>query len=488
MILSKGVTVSKFVLMNDDCLTAMKSLPDDSVDSIVTDPPYGLKFMGKKWDHSVPSVEVWKECFRVLKPGGFLLSFGGTRTYHRLVVNVEDAGFEIRDMINWVYGSGFPKSHNISKGIDKSGGAAKAHVVVREELAKEIREKRIFHGVSRNQLAEWFPQYRYVTENWERLDDGFRVPSLDSYNILVEKLGVSEKWRGMVRADDLRTKKLGTKKDRVGDGTVYALGHTGNEYSPTTDESKQWDGWGTALKPAHEPIVMARKPFKGTVANNVLKHGTGGLNIDGCRVETKEDLGREQKDGPLPDKYGFNSNSMGNRFQPGNPQGRFPANLIHDGSDEVEEVFPHTKSGRSNGNANVGDSSNGVITPMRRGKLTSRSDDGSASRFFYCAKTSKKERQMGMEDPGVQFKHGDTLRKIENTKTSGNNHPTVKPIDLMKYLCRLVTQPNGVVLDPFMGSGSTGIAALIEGFKFIGIEMDEDYFKIAETRINHNEK
>ncbi len=388
--------VEKFVLINDDCLIAMKQLPDESVDSIVTDPPYGLKFMGKKWDHDVPSVEIWEECFRVLKPGGYLLSFGGTRTYHRLVVNVEDAGFEIRDMINWVYGSGFPKSHNISMAIDKAAGKK-----------REVIGKR-----------------QYINGSYSR-----------------------------------DTATMGTKNG------IYGSAKGGHVVTaPNTDEAIKWDGWGTALKPAHEPIVLARKPFKGTVANNVLEHGTGGLNIDDCRVETKEDLRRPSRG---EDNGLCNSSTFKIRERKICDQvqhvGRFPANLIHDGSDGVEEIFPHTKSGTLSGNTiKAHDGFEGKS--FKRKETTSqhrKSSEGSASRFFYCAKTSKKERG------------------------EGNNHPTVKPIALMEYLCRLVTQPNGVILDPFMGSGSTGLAALNEKFRFVGIELDCEYYKIAEDRISN---
>jgi site-specific DNA-methyltransferase (adenine-specific) len=279
-------------LMLGDCLEVLRTLPDNSVDSVVTDPPYGLSFMGKKWDYDVPASEVWAECMRVLKPGGHLLAFAGTRTQHRMAVRIEDAGFEIRDMIAWVYGSGFPKSHNL--------------------------------------------------------------------------------------------------KD-------------------------EWQGWGTALKPALEPITVARKPFTGTVAANVLAHGTGAINVDGCRVGTDEKLGRINNQAATWGTYGGGPN----RAALGEVSGRWPANLIHDGGEFL----------------------------------------GEQARFFYCAKASKKDRD------------------------EGNIHPTVKPTDLMRYLCRLVTPPRGVVLDPFMGSGSTGKAAKLEGFQFIGIEREAEYLEIAKARI-----
>jgi site-specific DNA-methyltransferase (adenine-specific) len=331
-------------------------MPDCSVDAVVTDPPYGLSFMGKKWDYDVPGVEVWAECLRVLKPGGHLLAFAGTRTQHRMAVRIEDAGFEIRDMIAWVYGSGFPKSLDVSKAIDKAAGAEREVLGVDE--AKKARFGKAFDGsVSDTQI-----------------------------------------WPSAPRNIDI---------------TI-----------PATPEAKQWEGWGTALKPALEPITVARKPLIGTVAENVLQHGTGAINVDGCRVGT--DGGTKHNDG----EKGTTKNCYGNGLfvEFGKPViglGRWPANFIHDGSEEVTDLL------------------------------------GSAARFFYCAKASKRDRD------------------------EGNHHPTVKPTDLMRYLCRLVTPPDGLVLDPFMGSGSTGKAAALEGFSFIGIEREAEYVAIAQARINH---
>ena len=378
-------------LHHANCLDVLRNMKDESVDSIVTDPPYGLSFMGKKWDYDVPSVEIWEECFRVLKSGGHLISFSSARTYHRLAVNIEDAGFEIRDQIMWVYGSGFPKSHNISKAIDKAAGA----------------DRKII-GVSDN-----------------------------------------------VRPNSNR-----------GNGLAHGeYGRVWNETTPTTHEAQEWEGWGTALKPAHEPMVLARKPFKGTVANNVLTNGTGGLNIDGCRVHHDDpDIQRKKFDNPAG--MFTNPNREGERGAGPAPEGRFPANFIHDGSDEVVSLFPQTKSTKRPPSANA-DTGNGLTHGKMKGLATERgfNDDGSAARFFYCAKANKKERNLGLE--------------------GSNNHPCVKPVALMEYLCRMITPPNGVVLDPFMGSGSTGIATQNEGFSFIGIDMDRDYIDIACQRIKH---
>jgi site-specific DNA-methyltransferase (adenine-specific) len=295
----------EYKLILGDCLDRLKELEEDSIDSIVTDPPYGISFLGNKWDYSVPSVEIWKECLRVLKPGGHLLSFSSARTYHRMAINVEDAGFEIIDQIMWVFGSGFPKSGN--------------------------------------------------------------------------------------------------------------------------------------LKPAHEPILLGRKPSKGTIKNNLDKYGTGRLNIEDCKTSN----------------------------------GRYPANFIHDGSEEVEELFPKTSSSiPSEKNKNGGEfPDNTIKLGLKEIRRTGFSDSGSAARYFYCAKVSKTERG------------------------NGNNHPTLKPTELMRYLCRLITPKNGTVLDPFMGSGSTGLAAILEDFNFIGVELSEEYLEIAKNRImlsqifiNANEK
>ena len=369
-----------------DCLDVLRTFPKASIDSIVTDPPYGLSFMGKRWDYDVPSVEIWAECLRVLKPGGHLLAFAGTRTQHRMAVRIEDAGFEIRDMIAWVYGSGFPKSLDVSKAIDKATGA-------------------------------------------EREVVGSRV------------------------ADDIR-------------GEQHVIEIT----APATPEAQQWAGWGTALKPALEPITMARKPLPGTVAANVLEHGTGALNVDGCRVGTETVSTHSRgSNGAFPKRPGETSAEESGRKQDqragldqSERSGRWPANLIHDGSDEVVGLFPEANSARVGNPNNPHRGINHTATSYGQGdgKTThDYRDTGSAARFFYCAKTSKRERG------------------------EGNNHPTVKPTALMQYLCRLVTPSGGTVLDPFMGSGSTGLAATAENFNFIGIERDPAYLDIARRRL-----
>jgi DNA modification methylase len=389
---------SDLTLHLGDCLEVLRTLPDASVDAVVTDPPYGLAFMGKKWDYDVPSVEVWAECLRVLKPGGHLLAFAGTRTQHRMAVRIEDAGFEIRDMIAWVYGSGFPKSLDVSKAIDKAAGAE-----------REVVGSRKLTGTA-------------------------RIKGQAAYGAT-----------------------SGRSEDAYQDGSE--ISDTLAITAPATPEAQQWAGWGTALKPALEPITLARKPLEGTVAANVLRHGTGGLNVDGCRV------GTERLPSMAAGQAQIGTFERGVMVTP-EREGRWPANLIHDGSDEVVRLFPQTGVSRGGNstqiNAGTGryNWNTGEAKAMPDGVDPGYGDSGSAARFFYCAKTSKRERG------------------------EGNNHPTVKPIALMSYLCRLVTPPKGTVLDPFMGSGSTGIAAKLEGFTFIGVEREPAYYTIAQSRIN----
>lgn len=357
-----------FQIFNSDCLAHLKTMPDNSVDSVVTDPPYGLSFMGKKWDYDVPSVEIWAECLRVLKPGGYLLAFAGTRTQHRMAVRIEDAGFEIRDMIAWVYGSGFPKSHN----------------------------------------GDW---------------------------------------------------------------------------------------GGTALKPALEPITMARKPLIGTVEANWYRFGTGALNIDGCRIGwpggKAPEIGTPEWGVPAK-KLSAVPGQDGETVERTEPHqaGRWPANLIHDGSDEVIALFPHTKTGNLKPEHDIKDSSGwSGGSQAGRVKRAFSANEGSAARFFYSAKASRKDRNEGCDHlEAKQLSHDGRKTPIENayqrnSSVSSNNHPTVKPTDLMRYLCRLVTPAGGTVLDPFMGSGSTGKAAVQEGFDFIGIELSSEYVEIARARI-----
>jgi site-specific DNA-methyltransferase (adenine-specific) len=398
--------------------------------------------MGKKWDYDVPSVEVWAECLRVLKPGGHLLAFAGTRTQHRMAVRIEDAGFEIRDMIAWVYGSGFPKSLDVSKAIDKAAGAEREVTGYRKNLCRTANreDSAAFNGVQEG---------------------------------------------GMFRPDR----------------EVFA------DTAPATEAARQWQGWGTALKPALEPITVARKPLgEKTVAANVLEHGTGAINVDGCRVGKPD--GDESGWSKTGSKAGENRSMSGANYErepKPDASGRWPANLIHDGSEEVVGLFPQSTSGAPADLSGYRKRSSGF---GMCGGSGGKGDSGSAARFFYCAKASKKDRDEGCDhlpehQEGLQLPRG-KCPDCGTWKNSGelkckcggewemtsnpppkarNNHPTVKPTALMRYLCRLVTPPEGIVLDPFMGSGSTGKAAVLEGFQFIGIEREADYLQIATSRI-----
>jgi site-specific DNA-methyltransferase (adenine-specific) len=422
-------------LLQGNNIELLKTLEPNSIDSVVTDPPYGLSFMNKKWDYDVPSVEFWKEVYRVLKPGGHILSFGGTRTYHRMVVAIEDAGFEIRDQIQWIYGSGFPKSLNIGKAIDKMEGNE------REVIKEEVTPYKVNNTKDNNIINEG----TFANNFSKEIDDnGYRIKTI-------------------------------SKGNSVG------------------------EGWGTGLKPANEPIVLARKPIsENTIAENFMKWNTGGINIDESRVnlEKGENTGRNNKEG----ENGWKNSSGGkneNKIREENNEellGRFPANIILECTcDEVingDTGDIHTdpncpcrlmndQSGElktKNGGVGKGNSINNGSKTGMKGKIVSCFDDkGGASRFFYSAKVSKAERNMGLDG----FPLGEPRQ---------NNHPTIKPVQLMYYLCNLITPKGGVILDPYMGSGSTGIAAKLGGFIFIGMEQDVDYFNIAKSRINNYEQ
>ena len=416
-------------VINGNSIEELKKFPDNYFGSVVTDPPYGLSFMGKKWDYDVPSVELWKEVFRVLKEGGHLLAFAGTRTQHRMAVNIEDAGFEIRDMIAWVYGSGFPKSHNIGKAVDK----ITPRLGLFDKFANHFLECMDKKEMKAKDFVSYFPNYKNnesikaQISNWKL---GKNVPSKEDFNILKPLLNLSDEFTELINRAEVEREIIREEKEPIKTGGNVNWDMRSSSSRKLDKGNSEWEGWGTALKPALEPITMARKPFKTSVAENVLKNGVGGINIDECRV--------------------------------GNKQGRFPANFIHDGSDEVKDLFPNT-----------------------------------ASRFFYCAKASKQDRNEGLEDfedKKSQLNSGGIGRKISvkkrlekngnNTPTTKNIHPTVKPTDLMRYLVRLVTPKNEIVLDCFMGSGSTGKACALEGLSFVGIDLDKDYCKIAKARID----
>ena len=483
------------ILKNGDCIEEMQKLIDDGVqvDSVVTDPPYHLTsivdrfgkkgsakpkdkdglynridkgFMGQEWDGGDIAFqqETWELAYKLLKPGGHLLAFSASRNYHRMAVAIEDAGFEIRDQMMWLYGSGFPKSMNVGKALDKKLG-----------------NERIKTGVMKTHSN-----------------------------------------KGMKDSEER---------------TAIGAGAFGQEVSEeVTIGNSEWEGWGTALKPAHEPIVMARKPLsEKSIVDNVLKHRTGAINIDECRVEGNDakypdtnpdfkDIGKQSKEAIGIDKLSFGQTenakrkkvvrkprnesgvwtdgnsgmkAEGTQYADADPKGRFPSNVMHDGSDVVQDIFPDTKAGSYKGDG----SKSGGIWNKSTGKPAGREygDEGSAARYFYCAKTSKAERNQGLDNlPIKQTKGGGGISTAEKAwigtnSASGkygslkapqkNIHPTVKPIKLMKYLCRLITPKGGTVLDPFMGSGSTGMAAKEENFDFVGIEKEEEYFNIASARI-----
>jgi len=385
----------RVVLHAGDCLEVMAELSARSIDSVVCDPPYGLGFMRRAWDHGVPGIRYWKQCLRLLKPGGHLVAFAGTRTYHRLACAIEDAGFEIRDQIAWCYGSGFPKSRDVSKAIDDEAGAS------RPVVSSGAPVKRMIPGADQHK------------EGWEK--------------------------------------------------------NNGREFVPTvteaaTEAAREWQGWGTALKPAWEPVVFARKPFVDTVAANVLKHGTGAINIDGCRVGDFDhdayaaDLNLEAntRHGEASAQRRYTENGSTNFAalpgpRGGSVKGRWPANIVHDGSEEVIAAFPDAPGQQFYVRPEHGDRpSRGIYGDFgARPPNEPRNDSGSAARFFYTAKADADDRL-------------------------GSKHPTVKPVDLMQWLCRLVTPNGGTVLDPFAGTGTTGEAAFREGFNAVLIEKESE--------------
>lgn len=376
-----------FKIHRGDCLDILRGLPSDSVDSVVTDPPYGLSFMGKRWDYDVPAVEVWQECRRVLKPGGHLLAFAGARTQHRMAVRIEDGGFEIRDMLAWVYGSGYPKSHDVSTAMEQYQAgdfeqpqAGNVPLVVYQVTAF-LRAARDSAGWTNRQIDALFGT-NGMAGHWTTAASQPAVPSVAKWAVLKDALGFSGELDDLVAA--LGSADRGESSSESATRFLAGLDKAKADRKPA-------GAWGTGLKPAIEPITLARKPPAGRVANNVRQHGVGALNIGGCRVTD---------------------------------QARWPANLLHDGGEEVSAAL------------------------------------GAASRFFYNPKASKADRE------------------------AGNDHPTVKPTELMRYLCRLITPPGGLVLDPFMGSGSTGKAAVLENFRFIGCELSDEYADIAQGRIS----
>jgi DNA modification methylase len=419
------------VLLVGDCVEQMKTLEPNSVDAIVTDPPYGLEFMGKAWDgFGTPlGFQTWseqwaREALRVLKPGGHLLAFGGTRMYHRLAAGIEDAGFEIRDTLMWLYGSGFPKSLDVSKAIDKAAGAER-------------------------EVAGFYQSPEGTTG-----------------------------WKGQNKTGSV---DFGASRYEDGERRVIT--------APSTEAAKKWQGWGTALKPAVEPIVLARKPLIGTVAENVLTHGTGALNIDASRIGT-EKTGWNGLTSQEDNRTSYGMRGVG---EPTESIGRWPANIL---LDEEAAAMLDEQSGVSKSPAPYGERVSGDKSMFGIGGLDHSKefgDAGGASRFFYVAKASRAERNAGLDGftervAGVldHRKSGDFNQRLGHSvepKMARNIHPTVKPVDLMRYLIRLVTPKGGTVLDPFMGSGTTAVAAIQEGANWIGCEREPEYVAIIEARI-----
>ena len=474
------------ILLNGDCLDKLKELESDSIDSIVTDPPYGLAFMGKKWDYDVPSQAIWEECMRVLKPGGHLLSFAGSRTYHRMAVRIEDAGFEIRDQIMWIYGSGFPKSHNISKQLDKRGG--NNHLV--SEVAQKLKEARESRGISKTEADKLFCDGTTNYMWFEGRKDGVRLPDDISFEKICNEWNELKPYQDKIRSANREI--VGNYDGDMGGLGGERLGNSGGEITiSATDVAKDWEGWGTALKPAHEPIVMARKPFKGTVADNVLEWGVGGINIDGCRVGNERVSTHSNGSGNTGDKGIYSS--FGNQQGSEEREGRFPANVIMDeeAGKLLDEQSGTTKSSKRGAHNNKKTEHTNTYTPPNAmySDDNTYGDEGGASRFFYCPKASKKDRDEGLTIESKSIKGRDegqdkTSIAYKARPTERQNiHPTVKPTDLMGYLIRLVTPKGGIVLDPFMGSGSTGKAAVLEGMDFVGIERELEYYEIAKQRI-----
>jgi len=450
-----------FTIHNGNCIDVMRSMPDNSVDSIVTDPPYELGFMGKSWDSSgiAFNVEVWTEALRVLKPGGHLLAFSGSRTYHRMAVAIEDAGFQIRDQIMWIYGSGFPKSLDVSKAIDKSSGENRQRQLQFTEWMRStgITASQINEATDSNMGNHYLTDKQQPAIATADLFDKLRpyLPEVPEYieRLVAERTGIE--WTAYVNREVVGVDvRYNEPSGIVGVGQGERQLIERKITNAATPEAQQWAGWGTALKPAHEPIVLARKPLIGTVAANVLEFGTGGLNIDGSRVGS--DGGTFKATKPEGESNGIYGEGINGTVEIGQLNtGRFPANLIHDGSNEVAELL------------------------------------GEPARFFYCAKASKRDRNEGLDglplteaSGSYQFRADGSLDG-KPTAPRANTHPTVKPTDLMRYLVKLITPSGGTVLDPFTGSGSTGKGAVIEGFTFVGIELDPDYVAIATARIQH---
>ena len=501
-------------IIHGDCLEELKKLEDNSVDAVICDPPYGLSntkpkqvadvlaawvtgdteavpakrggFMGKDWDSFVPPPAVWEECMRVLKPGGHMAVFAGARTQDLMGLSIRLAGFEIRDTLGWIYGSGFPKSMDISKAIDKRRDE---DLEPQARVAKWLVDRMAEKGMTRKNISDHFNAAN-VAQQWTTYwTDGAvkpRVPKWDQWQELKQLLGFSDELDAEVWRLNGRKGTPGEaweKREVVSERPAYGIGGNGilNGHSegatakvtnPATSEAQRWDGWGTALKPAIEPIILARKPLDGTVANNVLAHGVGGLNIDACRVPTTD---RWEASGvqsaPGSSLQGSADGSLNVSVSSTHEAGRFPANVLLDehAAKEMDRQSGWSKSPETTGRGAGGQ--NGKYRPIgAQGTVPAPGDSGGASRFFpvfkYQAKAPKKERPV-----------------IEREDGSKIQHPTVKPLALMEWLVSLIVPPGGVVLDPFAGSGTTLQAAINKGFQPIGIEQDADYIQLINKRL-----
>jgi DNA modification methylase len=507
------VLVTTCTVLPGDCLERLRELPDNSVDAVITDPPYGLSdlkpaavtaaivawangnreqvpdskgFMGRAWDGFVPPPAVWDECLRVLKPGGHMLVFAGSRTVDLMGLSIRLAGFELRDSISWLYGSGFPKSLDVSKAIDK----ARDDNPDRRAVGAWLRVQREAAGLRQKDVAQHWPSatggLTGCVTNWEH---GFNLPTWDQWLKLRELIGFgdemdAEVWRLNGRKgtpgeawdqrevidERVEHRHGGSWTDNCAGGRFSLGEHVIQTTAPATDAARQWQGWGTALKPAAEPILVARKPLSGTVAATVLEHGTGALNIDGCRVGTGEPRPKMVRTETIVAASSMSGASTGATSSGEmTTAGRWPTNVVLDehAAAELDEQSGITTSSSSprrntaaahNKTASMGKSSGDWTT-------TGHSDSGGASRFFpvfrYQAKASAKERP----------------------KVDGVAHPTCKPLALMRWLVRLVTPPGGTVLEPFAGSGTTIEAAIYEGFNVIGIEREPIYLPLIQHRI-----
>jgi DNA modification methylase len=484
---TKSIAMEEFLngrvkLHCGDCREVLAQLEENSLDACVTDPPYHLTsivkrfgaansapvrvgdinasndlkaayarqsagFMGKLWDGGDIAFdpETWRAVYRVLKPGAHLLAMGSTRTYHRLACAIEDAGFEVRDTIMWIYGSGFPKSHDVSKGIDRAGGDALAWKAFSQEYDRVVTASQFNHSDIDRMLG-----IKSSSCYWARTDHRGGMPPRHHWEKICALLSLPAEFEQLydeAEREIIRTQmqgRLAVAPGQAKDRSTIKLDIT----APATDAARQWDGWGTALKPACEPIVLARKPLsESTVAANVLKWGTGAINVDGCRVKLD---GEDTRRNPVPSAGWCISSPTSGSMDDSALKGRWPANIIHDGSDEVVAAFPDAP-GQLWDRRKLPKKSNGIYGDFGEQEYaTARGDIGSAARFFYTAKADADDRL-------------------------GSKHPTVKPLDLMQYLVRLVTPPKGTVLDPFAGTGTTGEAAWREGMAAVLIEAEAEY-------------